>query len=91
MNLSKKSGQGVNRSGAFPVKENDSIESDIFQFTFKGKKMKKLIAVLVSALFATAAFAQAPAPKADVKADVKAEKVEVKAEKADVKADAAKK
>lgn len=57
--------------------------------------MKKLLAVLVSALFATAAFAQTPIQKADVKADVKAEvkaeKAEVKAEKAEVKADAAKK
>lgn len=53
--------------------------------------MKKLLAVFVSALFATAAFAQTPVQKADVKADVKAEKVEVKAEKAEVKADAAKK
>lgn len=54
--------------------------------------MKKLIVVLVSALFASVAFAKAPAPKkADAKANVKAEKVEVKAEKADAKAEAAKK
>lgn len=80
----KKACKVVNRSDACPVKGSDSIESDEFQFYFLRKnKMKKLIAVLVSALFATAAFAQAPAPKADVKADVKAEKVEVKAEKAD--------
>ena len=50
--------------------------------------MKKLIAVLVSALFATAAFAQAPAPqKAPAQPEVKAEKAEVKAEKAEAKAE----
>lgn len=88
----KKAGKVVNRSGACFVKGSDSIESDTFQCYFLRKnKMKKLIAVLVSALFASVAFAKAPAPKADVKADVKAEKVEVKAQKADVKADAAKK
>jgi hypothetical protein len=53
---------------------------------FKDKEMKKLIAVLVSALFATAAFAQAPAPQ---KAPAPAEKAEVKADKADAKAEKA--
>lgn len=45
--------------------------------------MKKLIAILVSGLFATAAFAQAPAPQkaaAPAKTEMKAEKAEVKAE-----------
>jgi len=48
--------------------------------------MKKLIAIFVSGLFATAAFAQAPAPQ---KAPAPAEKAEVKAEKADTKAEKA--
>ena len=51
--------------------------------------MKKLIATLVSALFATAAFAQAPASQKAPAPEVKAEKAEVTAEKAEVKAEKA--
>src|ERR1035437_670684 len=82
----------VNRSSARPLIAYRLLKSKfpvLSPFNSERNQMNKLIAALVAGLFATAVYAQTPAPAtpAAAKAEVKAEKADAKAGKAEAKED----